>query len=32
VAATRELHPGLQDFATWATRHTQALRAAAGVG
>ena len=32
VAATRELHPGLQDFATWATRHAQALRAAAGLG
>ena len=32
VASTRELHPGLQEFATWATRHAQALRAAAGIG
>ena len=32
VAATRALHPGLQDFATWAGRHAQALRTAAGCG
>lgn len=31
VDATRELHPKLQGFATWAQRHAQALRAAAGV-
>jgi len=31
VAATRELHPRLQDFATWAQRHAHGLRAGAGL-
>ncbi len=31
VAATRALHPRLQDFATWAQRHAHGLRSAAGL-